>query len=145
MALCQPRPGVRCSGLIELSFDKPINKLDQLASGVTVARTRTLIFERGCKGRFTLNIVGDDVAHALQTPLYPSSRGFKKPRIYPRKNQSVSLKILKICRQPWTFLIKGAEHRKDSFVCSYCCSMSVQPLYARVSENQNYFLRSNAW
>lgn len=89
---------------IEISFDKPIQKLDYLAAKVTAAGSKTLAFEGSGPGeetrRFTLNIAGDDAAHALKTPLPANGRGFTKLRIYPGKSQSFSLQGLKICRQP---------------------------------------------
>lgn len=89
---------------IELSFDKPINKLDYLAARVTAAGSKTLIVEGSGPGeatrRFTLSIAGDDAAHALKTPLPSNSRGFTKLRIFPGKTQRFSLQGLKICRQP---------------------------------------------
>jgi alginate O-acetyltransferase complex protein AlgJ len=89
---------------IELNFDKPVQKLDYLTARVTAVGSKTLILEGSGPGevtrRFTLNIAGDDAAHALKTPLPSSSRGFTKLRIYPGKSQSFSLQGLKICRQP---------------------------------------------
>ncbi len=89
---------------IEISFNKPIEKLDYLAARITAAGSKTLIFEGSGPGvatrRFTLNIAGDAAAHALKTPLLSNSRGFTKLRIYPGKRQSFALHGLKICRQP---------------------------------------------
>ena len=89
---------------IELSFDKPIKNLDYLAARVTATGSKTLIFEGSGQGeatrRFTLNVAGDDAAHALKTPLPSNGRGFTKLRIYPGKSQSFALQGLKICRLP---------------------------------------------
>jgi hypothetical protein len=89
---------------IELTFDKPIQKLDYLAARVTAPGTKTLILEGSGPGeatrRFTLTLAGDEVAHALKTPLPSSNRGFTKLRLFPGKSQSFSLQGLKICRQP---------------------------------------------
>ena len=89
---------------IELSFDKPIEKLDYLNARLTVVGSKTLVLEGSGPGaatrRFTLNIAGDDAAHALKTPLPSHSRGFTKLRIYPGTSQSFALNGLKICRQP---------------------------------------------
>jgi len=89
---------------IEISFDKPVQKLDYLTARVTAAGSKTLILEGSGPGettrRLTLNITGDDAAHVLKTPLPSNSKGFTKLRIYPGKSQSFALKGLKICRQP---------------------------------------------
>lgn len=94
----------RDNEFIELSFDKPIKKLDYLAARVTAAGSKTLILEGSGPGeatrRFTLNIVGDDAAHVLKTPLPSNSQGFTKLRIYPGESQRFALQGLKICRQP---------------------------------------------
>lgn len=89
---------------IEISFDKPIQKLDYLAARVTAAGSKTLILEGSGPGettrRFTLTVAGDEAAHTLKYPLPSNSRGFTKLRIYPGKSQSFALQGLKICRQP---------------------------------------------
>jgi alginate O-acetyltransferase complex protein AlgJ len=89
---------------IELTFNKPIQKLDYLAARFTAPGTRTLILEGSGPGeatrRFTLTLAGDDAAHALKTPLPSKSRGFTKLRIFPGKSQGFSMQGLKICRQP---------------------------------------------
>jgi alginate O-acetyltransferase complex protein AlgJ len=89
---------------IELAFDKPIEKLDYLMASVTTAGSKTMVLEGSGPGvttrRFTLNVAGDDIAHALKTPLPSSGSGFTKVRIYPGKAQSFALQRLQICRQP---------------------------------------------
>ena len=89
---------------IELAFDKPIEKLDYLMANVTTAGSKTMILEGSGPGvtarRFTINVAGDEAAHALKTPLPSSGNGFTKLRIYPGKTQSFALQRLKVCRQP---------------------------------------------
>ena len=89
---------------IELAFDKPIEKLDYLMASVTTAGSKTMILEGSGPGvtarRFTINVAGDEAAHALKTPLPSSGNGFTKLRIYPGKTQSFALQRLKVCRQP---------------------------------------------
>ena len=89
---------------IELAFDKPIEKLDYLMASVTTAGSKTMVLEGSGPGvttrRFTLSVAGDDVAHALKTPLPSNASGFTKVRIYPGKTQSFALQRLQICRQP---------------------------------------------
>ena len=71
---------------------------------VITAGSKTLIMEGSGIGvttrRFTLNVAGDDIAHALKTPLPSIGNGFTKVRIYPGKTQSFALQNLQICRQP---------------------------------------------
>lgn len=89
---------------IELGFDKPIDKLDYLMANVTTAGSKTVVMEASGPGvttrRFTLNVAGDDAAHALKTPLPSSGNGFTKVRIFPGQNQSFTLQNLQVCRQP---------------------------------------------
>ena len=89
---------------IEFAFDRPIEKLDYLMASVTTAGSKTIVIEGSGPGvttrRFTLNVAGDDVAHALKTPLPSNGSGFTKMRIYPGKAQNFSLQKLQVCRQP---------------------------------------------
>jgi alginate O-acetyltransferase complex protein AlgJ len=89
---------------IEFEFDKPIGKLDYLKATVTAAGSKTMILEGSGPGvamrRFTLNVAGDNAAHALKAPLPSSGGGFTTMRIYLGKNKSFTLHGLQICRQP---------------------------------------------
>lgn len=89
---------------IEIGFDKPIEKLDYLAARVTTAGSKTLTFEGSGPGvatrRFSLNVPGDDAAHAVKTPLPSNAGGFTKVRIYPGKSNGFALQGLQVCRQP---------------------------------------------
>lgn len=92
------------NNFIELAFDRPIEKLDYLMATVTTAGSKTIIVEGSGPGvttrRFTLNVAGDDAAHALKTPLPSDGSGFTKVRIYPGKTQNFALQKLQVCRQP---------------------------------------------
>ena len=89
---------------IEITFDKPIEKLDYLVARTTTVGSKTLILEGVGTGiatrRFTLNVPGNDGAYLLKSPLPSSGRGFSKVRIYPGKSDGFTLKDLQICRQP---------------------------------------------
>ena len=89
---------------IEITFDKPIEKLDYLVARAVTAGSKILIMEGMGPGtatrRFTLNVPGDDASHVLKTPLPSDGRGFPKVRIYPGKSDSFTFKDLQICRQP---------------------------------------------
>ena len=89
---------------IEITFDKPIEKLDYLVARAVTAGSKTLILEGTGPGiatrRFTMNVPGDDATHIVKSPLPSSGRGFSKVRVYPGKSDGFSLKDLQICRQP---------------------------------------------
>ena len=89
---------------IEINFDKPVDKLDYLVANATFTGSKTITIEGSGPGvatrRFTLNVPGDDIAHALKTPLPSSGNGFTKVRIFPGKTKHASLQGLRVCRQP---------------------------------------------
>lgn len=93
---------------IEITFDKPIEKLDYLVARVVAAGSKTLILEGMGPGtatrRFTLDVPGDDAIHLLKTPLPSNGGGFSKVRVYPGKSDGFTLKDLQICRQPGDLL-----------------------------------------
>ncbi len=92
------------SDFAEIGFDKPIEKLDYLFARATAAGSKTMVLEASGPGvaarRFTLNVPGDDSAHALKTPLPSNANGFTKVRIYPGKSNGFALQGLQVCRQP---------------------------------------------
>jgi alginate O-acetyltransferase complex protein AlgJ len=92
------------SDFAEIGFDKPIERLDYLAARVTAAGSKTMTLEAsgpgGATRKFTLNVPGDDGAHALKTPLPSNAGGFTKVRIYPGKSNGFALQGLQVCRQP---------------------------------------------
>ena len=89
---------------IEITFDKPIEKLDYLVARAVTAGSKTLILEGMGPGtttrRFKLNVPGDDAIHVLKTPLPSNGPGFSKVRVYPGKSDGFTLKDLQICRLP---------------------------------------------
>ncbi len=93
---------------IELNFDKPLQQLDYLMAGVITDGSKTMILEGSGTGvatrRFSLNVAGDEAAHALRTPLPSNGNGFSKVRIYPGKNRSFAFQGLQVCRQPENIL-----------------------------------------
>lgn len=89
---------------VEIAFDKPVEKLDYLAARAATAGSKAIVLEGSGPGvatrRFTLNVPGDDAAHAVKTPLPSSGNGFTKVRIYPGKSNGFALQGLQVCRQP---------------------------------------------
>ena len=89
---------------IEITFDKPLEKLDYLVARAVTNGSKNLILEGMGPGtttrRFTLNVPGDDAAHILKTPLPSNGGGFSRVRVYPGKSDAFTLKDLQICRQP---------------------------------------------
>jgi alginate O-acetyltransferase complex protein AlgJ len=89
---------------IEVGFDKPVEKLDYLVARAVTNGSKTITLEGSGPGvatrRFTLNVAGDDMAHALKTPLPSNGNGFTKVRIFPGKSNGFALQGLQVCRQP---------------------------------------------
>ena len=89
---------------IEISFDKPIERMDYLAARATAVGSKSVVLEGSGPGvatrRFTMELAGDDALHALKTPLPSNGSGFTKVRIYPGKSTSFAVQGLKVCRQP---------------------------------------------
>ena len=92
------------SEFVEITFDKPLEKLDYLAARAITAGSKTLTLEGTGTGtatrRFTLDVPGDDAAHILKTPLSSNGGGFSKVRVYPGKSSAFTLRDIQICRQP---------------------------------------------
>ncbi|NDP48473.1 MAG: hypothetical protein GZ085_08820 [Sulfuriferula multivorans] len=89
---------------IDIRFDKPIGQLDYLAARVVTDGSKSMILEGSGPGvttrRFTMDVAGDDAAHAFKTPLPSNGSGFTKLRIFPGKNNSFVIQGLQVCRQP---------------------------------------------
>ncbi len=89
---------------IEISFDKPVDKLDYLSVRASTAGSKSLTIDGSGAGvatrRFTMTVPGDDEAHALKTPLSASGSGFTKIRIFPGKTSAFVFDSLQLCRQP---------------------------------------------
>lgn len=89
---------------IEISFDNPVEKLDYISARTLVAGSKTVTLEASGPGvamrRFTLTVAGDDIAHALKSPLPSNGRGFNKVRIFPGKTNGFLFENVQVCRQP---------------------------------------------
>lgn len=89
---------------VELVFDKPFARLDYLSIRATTAGSKTLTLEASGSGvttrRFTVNVAGDDLAHALKMPLPSGGSGFTKVKIFPGSATAFALQNLQVCRQP---------------------------------------------
>ena len=94
---------------IEISFDKPIDNLDYLMARATTVGSKSMVLEGSGPGavtrRFTMEVAGDDAAHALKSPLPSTGIGFTKLRIFPGTNSSFALQGLQLCRQPEDLLL----------------------------------------
>ncbi len=89
---------------VEIAFDKPMDKLDYLVARTITSGSKAMTLEASASGvaarRFTLTMPGDDVAHALKSPLPSSGAGFTKVRIFPGKSDNFTLQGVQVCRQP---------------------------------------------
>jgi alginate O-acetyltransferase complex protein AlgJ len=89
---------------IEISFDKPVEKLDYLSALASTAGSKSVTLEASGPGvatrRFTMTVPGDDAAHALKTPLPSAGAGFTKVRVFPGKSNAFVFDNPQLCRQP---------------------------------------------
>ena len=89
---------------IEISFDKPVEKLDYLSALASTAGSKSVTLEASGPGvatrRFAMTVPGDDVAHTLKTPLPSVGAGFTKVRVFPGKSNAFVFDSLQMCRQP---------------------------------------------
>lgn len=92
------------SDFIEISFDKPVERLDYLSVLASTAGSKSVVLEASAPGvaarRFTMVVPGDDVAHALKAPLPSAAAGFTKLRVFPGKTNAFVFDTPQICRQP---------------------------------------------
>lgn len=89
---------------IELSFEKPLEKLDYLSASVATTGSKSLVLEASGAGvetrKFTVPVAGDGAAHALRAPLPSAGKGFTKLRIFPGKSSAFAFKDVQVCRLP---------------------------------------------
>lgn len=89
---------------IEISFDKPVEKLDYLSALASTAGSKSVTLEASGPGvatrRFTMAVPGDEAAHAFKTPLPSAGAGFTKVRIFPGKSNAFVFENPQLCRQP---------------------------------------------
>jgi alginate O-acetyltransferase complex protein AlgJ len=89
---------------IELSFDKPVEKLDYLVASVSTTGSRKMVLEASGAGEETrwidVPVAGDGVEHLLKVPLPSHGKGFTKLRIFPGRSSAFTFNGLKVCRQP---------------------------------------------
>lgn len=89
---------------VELTFDKPVDKLDYLSARLTATGSKLINIEASGPGtparRFTVQTSGDEAAHAFRLPLPSGAKGFTKVRILPGKTEGFSLKDVQVCRLP---------------------------------------------
>lgn len=96
--------GVGDADFIEINFDKPLDKLDYISARAITAGSKTVTLEASGAGvparRFTVQVAGDDAAHALKVPLPSRAAGYTKVKVFPGKSNSFAWQTLKVCRQP---------------------------------------------
>ncbi len=89
---------------IELSFNKPIEKLDYIVASVATSGSKKMVFEASGAGAETrwidVPVPGNGAEHVLTAPLPSDGKGFTKLRIYPGKSSAFVFKGLQVCRQP---------------------------------------------
>ncbi len=92
---------------IELSFSKPIDRLDYLVATVA-SGSKKWVLEASGAGVETrwieIAMPGDGTEHQLKTPLPSLGKGFTKLKIFPGRGNSFSFSGLKVCRQPENLL-----------------------------------------
>jgi alginate O-acetyltransferase complex protein AlgJ len=89
---------------IELSFDKPIQKLDYLVASLSTSGSKKILLEASGAGAETrwidVQVPGDGAEHVFKTPLPSYGKGFTKLRIFPGRSSTFTFKGLQVCRQP---------------------------------------------
>ena len=92
------------SDFVEISFDKPLDKLDYLSALTTALGSKSVTLEASGTGlatrRFTLPLPGDDAAYTLKTPLPSLGTGFTKVRIFPGRSNTFVFDGAQVCRLP---------------------------------------------
>ena len=92
------------SDFIEVSFDKPIEKLDYLSARTTAVGSTGIVLEVSGPGtatrRFTIEVVGDEALHNLKSPLLSKGNGFASVRTCPGKSAGFTFEGMQVCRQP---------------------------------------------
>lgn len=89
---------------IELSFDKPLDKLDYLSASIATNGSKKMVLEASGEGVetrwFDVPVPGNGAEHAFKSPLPADGKGFTKLRIYPGKSSAFVFKGVQVCRQP---------------------------------------------
>jgi alginate O-acetyltransferase complex protein AlgJ len=92
---------------LEISFDKPVDVRNYFSANLVVNGSKQIAVEAYDKNimirKFTIDTVGDDLYHALKTPLSINSRPVNRLKIYPGNTNAFSVKDIKICRYPNNF------------------------------------------
>ena len=88
----------------EITFDKPVDVQNYFSARLKVDGSKQVAVEAYDKNllvrKFTIDTVGDDLYHALKTPLSLNSRPVNRLKIYPGIANAFSVKDVKICRYP---------------------------------------------
>lgn len=88
----------------EITFDRSVDLHSYFSARITVDGSKQATVEAYDQNllvrRFTIDTVGDDLYHALKTPLSLNSRPVNRLKIYPGIANAFSVKDVKICRYP---------------------------------------------
>lgn len=98
-------PATEDKDYVEMSFSKPVDRLEYLAAQLTTNGSKTVTLEASGPGvavrKFTLPVAGDDLAHSFKAPLPPKGKaGYTKVKLYPGKTSGFEFKGLNVCQQP---------------------------------------------
>jgi alginate O-acetyltransferase complex protein AlgJ len=92
---------------LEISIDKPVDVQNYFSANLVVNGSKQIAVEAYDKNimirKFTIHTVGDDLYHALNTPLSLNNRPVNRLKIYPGNTNAFSGKDIKICRYPNNF------------------------------------------
>jgi len=89
---------------VEISFDKPLEKLDYLSARLTLDGPKLVTLEGSGAGvasrQLVYPVAGDDASHVFKVTVPSATKGFSKVRIFPGKSNGFALQNLQVCRQP---------------------------------------------
>lgn len=88
---------------VEIAFDSPMGQLDYLSVSAASLGADAMIVEgygKRSTRRFALDTTADQALRAIKMPLPLPREGATKVRIYPGKGAGLTLKNLRVCRQP---------------------------------------------
>jgi len=93
------------SDYLEISFSRPLGRLEYVAARVTSDGTSRAKVEATGPGlgtrKFELPLAADGEPHELRTPLFaPPGKGYDKLRLHPGRAARFSVEDVRVCRQP---------------------------------------------
>ena len=89
---------------IDITFDKPMGKLDYLSMQLLAVGSKMVTLEASGPGvatrKLSVAVAGDDGAHAFKSPLPSAGAGYTRVKLLPGKASKVAVTALQVCRQP---------------------------------------------